>query len=48
MVLASRAKAPTDMLKAPEVFVVSASYPIATLLPPETEASKALSPRTVF
>ena len=36
------------MLLAPEVNAVSAFLPIAVLSPPVTEASKALSPRTVL
>ena len=48
VVLASRALAPTATLEAPEVFAVKASLPIAVLFPPLTEASKALSPRTVL
>ena len=36
------------MFFTPEVKAVNASLPIAVFSPPETEASKALSPRTVL
>jgi hypothetical protein len=47
-VFASRVPDPTATLLAPEVRAVREFLPIAVLFPPETEASKALSPRTVL
>ena len=46
--MASNDSDPTATLLVPDVKVVKASLPIAVLFPPVTEASKALSPRTVL
>ena len=46
--LSPNAPFPKALLDAPEVKFVKAVLPIAVLFPPLTEASKALSPRTVL